>query len=160
MSYSILKEGRCLRKTKIMKNYLKVALSLVAITMVGLSVNASNKDELSTNSEVSLVYFGKVHIKYDGGTLCWLPGKACKVDILIEWDVQAPPKEVIDKMKVPVGYKVMSLETQSFEKGDFKLPADRVFTAKEVSDGKEIFVPQQIAFYSKSMDSFYVYAKR
>ena len=98
---------------------------------------------------------GKIKIHFHGGNLCWLSGSACEGTILIEWKT-APPKDV-DPIDPPACYNIMTMETTLFEKADQRLEA-RVFTAEETEDGSTIFIPAQVAQYSKELDAFVVYA--
>ena len=126
---------------KVMK---KILFGLIAMAIFSYSESANA--QISTEK--------KIVIRYEGGKLCWLGWSGCKGEIIIEWK-QAPPKDV-PVINVPKGYTLVSLTTSNFDKKDRELEGERVFSDKEVSNGKPITIPRQIAYYSKSLDQFFV----
>ena len=137
----------------------KLVFGLIAVVMLSVSSFANqnnspeNKEKKSNDEKETVV--GRIKIHFHGGNLCWLSGSACEGDILIEWKT-APPKD-INPIDVPACYHIMTMETTLFEKTDQRLEA-RVFTAEETEDGSTIFIPAQVAQYSKELDAFVVYA--
>lgn len=135
----------------------KLVFAFMAMIMLtgGFALFSFTKTE-TNNVQKTEDVLGKIKIKFHGGTLCWLPGKACEGEIEIEWKGVAPKDAA--SVKAPKGYSILVMQTELFDKKDLVFE-ERTFSSKEISNGSEIYIPKQVGKYSKELNAFVLYAK-
>lgn len=138
-----------------MKKVVLGLIVIIAISIVGFSTNINNVDAKDLESG-NMRGIGEIRIKFHGGTLCWLPGEACKGEIVIVWNSPIANKNA--KLSVPKGYQSLTMKTSLF-KEESQIFEERTLTSKETSDGSTIYFPKQEGKYNKELDAFILYAK-